>query len=405
MNRMKEFLKAGHFPTLLSSFLYFDLSFMVWILLAALGVFISEQFQLDPAQKGFLVSVPLLGGTLLRIPMGLLSDRYGSRRIGLAGLAITMVPLFWAWLGGQHLSEIFAIGLLLGVAGASFAVALPLASRWYPAKYQGLVMGIAGAGNSGSVIAALFAPGLAEMFGWQNVFGLALIPIAAVFIFFFFFAKDSSTEFVRKTPAEYIQLAGSRDALTFCFLYGITFGGFVGLTSFLPIFFYDQYSVDKVTTGLYTSYCIFGASLIRPVGGYLSDKFGGVRVLTTVLALVSLCLLGSSLLLPVEFALPLMIALMLGLGMGNGAVFQLVPLRFRSNIGIATGLVGAFGGLGGFFVPNLLGGLKSVMGSFSAGFIAMACIALTGAAVLLVTYLTVWKNESEGAEELGLEAG
>ncbi|MCG6191870.1 NarK/NasA family nitrate transporter [Leptospira sp. FAT2] len=400
MKKIKEFLSAGHFPTLLSSFLYFDFSFMVWMLLAALGVFLSEEFGLNPAQKGLMVSIPLLGGTLLRIPMGLLSDRFGSRKVALSGMLLTMFPLFLGWQFGNSMAEIFAIGLLLGVAGSSFAVALPLASKSYPARYQGLVLGIAGAGNSGSVIATLFAPDLARSFGWHAVFGFALIPMSLVFIFFYFFAKEEAVPSSGKTILEYLAPIKSRDAMIFSFLYSITFGGFVGLASFLPIFFYDQYGADKVTTGLYTTYCIIGASMIRPFGGYLSDKFGGATVLCIVLLLVSMIFFGISTLPSLGLVLPLFIFLMLCLGLGNGSVFQLVPSRFKKDIGIVTGFVGAFGGLGGFMVPNLLGSLKSGWGTYAAGFTVLGVIVLIAAAVLYGTNFYVWNRMEESQLEI-----
>ncbi|PJZ60080.1 nitrate/nitrite transporter [Leptospira adleri] len=403
MKKFKEFLSAGHFPTLLSSFLYFDFSFMVWMLLAALGVFLAEEFKLNPAQKGLMVSIPLLGGTLLRIPMGLLSDRFGSRKVALIGMLVTMIPLVLGWQFGNTMAEVFAIGLLLGVAGSSFAVALPLASRSYSAKYQGLVMGIAGAGNSGSVLATLFAPDIARSFGWHAAFGFALIPMSLVFIFFFFFAKEDEIKPSGKTILEYLSPIKSGDAMIFSFLYSITFGGFVGLASFLPMFYYDQYGADKVTTGLYTTYCIIGASMVRPFGGYLSDRFGGASVLIVVLLVASLILFGISTLPALGVILPLFVLLMLCLGLGNGSVFQLVPSRFKKDIGIITGFVGAFGGLGGFLVPNLLGSLKSAWGSYSAGFTALACIVLVAAAVLYGTNFYVWSKSSDEAD-LGMES-
>src|SRR5581483_11172549 len=159
----------GHRPTLVAAFLHFDLSFMLWVLLGALGVYIAESAGLSPAQKGVVVATPLLSGALLRIPLGLLSDRFGSKPVGAGMLAFLGVPLLLGWLAGDDLPALLGIGLLLGTAGASFAVALPLASRWYPAERQGLVMGIAAAGNSGTVLANLIAPRLAEAVGWHNV--------------------------------------------------------------------------------------------------------------------------------------------------------------------------------------------------------------------------------------------
>src|SRR3989338_8806194 len=180
--RLKDFAKSGHPPTLFSAFLYFDISFMVWVLIGVLGVYISKDFGLSATEKGFMAAVPLLGGSLVRIPLGLLVDHIGPKRTGMIAQFIVILPLLGLWLFTPTMKEVLVFGLLLGIAGGSFAVALPLASRWYPPKHQGIAPGIAGAGNSGTVLASLFAPRLAEIFGWRNVFGLALIPVAIAFV-------------------------------------------------------------------------------------------------------------------------------------------------------------------------------------------------------------------------------
>src|SRR5579871_5504177 len=185
----RDFLKAGHWPTLLAAFLYFDMSFMVWIILGPLAVQISNDLHLDPAQKGLMVALPVLAGALLRVVNGVLVDRLQPKRAGIIGQAIVILGLVGFWAVGLHsFLEVLALGVVLGVAGASFAVALPLASRWYPPRYQGVALGIAGAGNSGTVLAALFAPSLAAAFGWINVFGLALIPLFAAFVVYVMYA-------------------------------------------------------------------------------------------------------------------------------------------------------------------------------------------------------------------------
>src|SRR3989338_718024 len=162
---LRGFLSVGHPRTLFSAFLYFDVSFMVWVLIGALGVYISEDFSLTPTEKGFLVAVPILSGSLLRIPFGIAADYFGPRKTGVFGLMVTLIPLFAGWLGGKSSLEMLLVALMLGISGASFAVALPMASRWYPPEYQGLAMGIAGAGNSGRGLASFFAPGLANIWG------------------------------------------------------------------------------------------------------------------------------------------------------------------------------------------------------------------------------------------------
>src|SRR5215831_56122 len=190
---LADFRRAGHAPTLLSAFLYFDVSFMVWLLPGALANAIVPDFGLTDSQKGLMVAVPLLGGAVLRLALGLLTDRLGARRAGLIGMTLTTVPLLLGWLWADTFDKMLLVGLLLGVSGASFAAALPLASRWYPAQYQGLAMGIAGAGNSGTALATFFGPRLAQAWGWHAVFGLALVPLLLTLVVFVILAKDSPT--------------------------------------------------------------------------------------------------------------------------------------------------------------------------------------------------------------------
>lgn len=375
--RLKDFAKSGHPPTLFSAFLYFDISFMVWVLIGVLGVHIASHFGLTASQKGLLVAIPILGGSLVRIPLGVLVDRIGPKRTGILGQLLVMIPLVWAWLFGRSFSEFLALGLLLGIAGGSFAVALPLASRWYPPQHQGLAMGIAGAGNSGTVLAALLAPRLAERVGWHHVFGLALIPVVITLLLYSLLAKESPSQPAPKPLQDYLGLCRERDTLWLCLFYSFTFGGFVGLASFLVIFFHDQYGLAKVMAGNFTALCVFAGSFLRPVGGYLADRFGGTRMLAALFACASAGLIAAGTLPPLWLVTTLLFLVMAVLGMGNGSVFQLVPQRFREEIGVATGVVGAAGGLGGFLLPSFLGVLKDLTGSYGVGFL---CFGLAGLA-------------------------
>src|SRR5690349_18501479 len=221
----------GHLPTLIACFLHFDLSFMLWVLLGALGIFIAESVHLTPAQKGLVVAVPLLSGSLTRVVVGLLSDRIGSKRVGIGLLTLLYVPLTAGWLLPGSLPMLIAVGLLLGTAGASFAVALPLASRWYPPQRQGLAMGVAAAGNSGTVITNLLAPRLATMVGWQAVLGLAMIPLTIVLVMFVLLAKERprATTGAAATLRQTLAILSHRDMWWFCLFYSVTFGGYVGL--------------------------------------------------------------------------------------------------------------------------------------------------------------------------------
>lgn len=398
----KSAAATGHLPTLIASFMHFDLSFMLWVLLGALGVYISESVGLSSAQKGLMVAIPILSGSLLRVPLGLLSDRFGGRRVGIAMLAFLFVPLFVGWQAGDSLPSLLGVGLMLGTAGASFAVALPLASRWYPVERQGLVMGIAAAGNSGTAIANLLAPRLANIVGWHHVLGLAMIPLAVVLAAFVLMAKDSPASAKGQPVGRYLQALKQSDLWWFCFFYSVTFGGYVGLSSFLPIFFRDQYNVQPMTAGYLTALAAFVGSGIRPFGGYLADKRGGVQMLSLLLFAIGIVYALCAALPALNPMVCLIVIGMACLGMGNGAVFQIVPQRFRDEIGIATGMVGAIGGLGGFFLPILLGNTKQLSGSFGAGFLVLSSLALA-AAILLRTLIAIrqgWRWSWRVSEEV-----
>jgi MFS transporter, NNP family, nitrate/nitrite transporter len=379
----KGFLKAGHPPTLIAALLYFDVSFMAWVLLGPMAPFLREDLGLSATEQGLLTAIPLLGGSLFRPILGGIADRIGGRTTGLIGMLLTLLPLCAGWQFASTPLHFYAIGFLLGIAGASFAVALPLASRWYPAEYQGLAMGIAGAGNSGTLLATLFVPRLAEHYGWASAFGLAMLPVAAVFVIFLLMAKDSPAPRPLTTARDYRAILSEPDTLWLAFLYSLTFGGFVGFASFLTTFFHEQYQVSRVTAGDFTTVVVIAGSLLRPVGGWLSDRIGGYRLLVLLLAGFATCLGAVSTAPPVAAAVALLFVGMGMLGMGNGAVFQLVPQRFPDRMGIVTGLVGAAGGLGGFFLPTLLGLGRDLTGSYSSGLLLFAGIFAVGTIVLL----------------------
>jgi NNP family nitrate/nitrite transporter-like MFS transporter len=377
----RDFRDVGHLPSLSAALIHFDISFMVWVLLGALGAYVSSDLGLSPAQKGLMVAVPPLGGSVFRLIVGSLADRVGTKRTGLVTLGLTLVPLTWGWLAGGTYGQVLGIGLLLGVAGASFAVALPLASRWYPPEHQGLALGIAGAGNSGTIIAALAAPRLAEHVGWHGVFGLATIPVALAWVVFALLAKEPPRP---ATPSGSIfGLLREADARWLCAVYMVTFGGYVGLSGYLPIFLVDRFDLTKVSGAGYAALCAAAGSLLRPIGGVLADRIGGARVLVGVLVGVA-ALAGGLAALPVlGTTVALLFCVMGCLGVGNGATFGLVGTRFPDRIGAMTGLVGAAGGLGGFVLPFGLGALRQATDTFAFGFTALAAAgAVTALAVV-----------------------
>jgi NNP family nitrate/nitrite transporter-like MFS transporter len=411
-----EFRRTGHWPTLLSAFLYFDISFMVWVVLGPLALYISQDLAFSIEEKFGIVAIPILFGAALRVPLGILADEIGPKRAGQLGQLVVMAGLAYAWMVGLDTKlEVELLGVILGVAGASFAVALPQASRWYPPRYQGIVLGIVGAGNMGVVLDGLLVPWLAERYGWQAVFGFLLIPVVIVFLFYTAMAKDAPDRRAPVTWGNYALVLKDSDTWWFMFFYSITFGGLSGA---LPLYFTQWYHASGIAAGMMVAIVVFAGSLFRPVGGWLADRIGGMRTLQVLFGVVALMYLAVALMPEgpkpsgdvvaaakvagwslVELpgvawgAVAIFFVGTLALGMGNGSVFQLVPLRFRREMGVMTGLVGAAGGIGGFFLARALGWSKGLTGDFALGFVAfsgLALIGLVGLVVVKARWRTTW---------------
>jgi NNP family nitrate/nitrite transporter-like MFS transporter len=392
--KLSDLKSSGHWPTLLTAFLYFDVSFMVWTILGALGAQIGSTLGLTPQQKGLMVAVPYLSGAFIRIALGLLVDRIGAKNTGIMAQIIVIIGMLIAWIVGLHsFTQTLMLGLVLGVAGASFAVALPQAGRWYPPNMQGLVLGLAGAGNVGVVIDAILAPRLAAAYGWNSVFGFALIPLILVLVAYIVFSKEADVKVKKKKPIDYVNLLKEKDAHWFCFFYTISFGGFSGLAASLIIYFTSEFHLSPVEAGSWAALCTLVGALGRPFGGALADRLGGIRALHVffVVAALSLVLAAST---GNLYLCALGFFLASGaFGMANGSVFQLLPQRFGKDIGVMTGLVGCGGGLGGFMLASALGYSKGITGSYLAGLLAFAVLcglALVGLKLVKVRWRTTW---------------
>jgi MFS transporter, NNP family, nitrate/nitrite transporter len=411
--KLKDFKKAGHWPTLLAAFLYFDISFMAWVSLGPLMVYVTKGMQIPVETKLSLVAIPVLGGAICRVPLGAIADTIGSKRTGIIAQSIVLLAIIAVYFFGLRSPTAIAVfGATLGIAGASFAVALPQASRWYPPHYQGVVMGIAGAGNMGVVLDSLFAPWIAEHFGWQTAYAVLLAPMILILVFYIYAAKDAPGARVSFNRAAYAKLLLDADSRWFMFFYFITFGGFVGLAAALPLYFTVHFHATGVAAGAIVALIVAFGSGFRPVGGYIADRIGGIRTLSILFTIVAASYLAIALMpegpaapagaagfdlmqlpLPAWNAVALFSLGVLCLGMGNGAVFQLLPQRFRKEIGVMTGLVGAAGGLGGFFLANTLAYSKGLTGGFGAGFGFFCLLALLGFAGLLAVkarWRTTW---------------
>ncbi|NUN48746.1 MAG: NarK/NasA family nitrate transporter [Candidatus Brocadiae bacterium] len=394
---IRGFLKAGHLPTLLTSFLYFDFCFAIWVLNGAMALFIAEEFKLSPSQKGFMVAVPVWAGALMRFPLGILSQYIGRKNAALLEMGIILGCLFFGWQFVGSYNDVLGMGVALGVAGASFGVALSLGSGSYPPKYKGLAMGIAGAGNSGTVLALLLAPPMAKLYGWKQVYGWAMVPMLVAFLLLWFFAKEPSDREAKKKLGEYVKILWNRDAWIFNIIYSVTFGGFIGLSSFLPVFFGDQYGIPKSQVGQYSAIIVIVASVLRIAGGWLSDHLGGIRLLYWLCGVI-LVTVGMAATLPANpwVAVAVLVVTFAAMGAGNGAVFQLVPLRFKGDTAVASSLIGEIGALAGGFLPFFMGLGKQHTGSFAPGF--LAGVALTGVALVSLFFVSrQWTSTWVGA--------
>jgi NNP family nitrate/nitrite transporter-like MFS transporter len=281
------------------------------------------------------------------------------------------------------------VGLLLGVAGASFAVSLPLASRAYPLAHQGLAMGVAGSGNSGAIVSIAVAPLLAVPLGWHGVFGLLTPVVFLTAGAYWLLARDHEPKDGSAHPRAFSVLLRERDAHWFCVLYAITFGGFVGFSSYLSIFFFDQYGLSRVEAGWAAAACALAGSFSRPAGGFMADRHGGLRMLFVLYPTVAVFIGAASLLLPFPAALAALFLAMACLGMGNGVIFQVVPQRFRQEVGTVSGLVGAAGGLGGFLLPSALGLFKDLSGTYATGFAIFAAVSM----LIMPVVLMCWRPD------------
>ena len=363
-------------PTLAMAVLYFATGYLVWLLPGALSLPIAADLGLSASQIGLLVALPLLGGSLVRVPLGILVDRFGARRTALACQALTLVPLVWIWLGARTFGTLAGAGLLLGIAGGSFAVALPLASRWYPAERQGWVLGLVGSANAASGLGALVAPWIASRWGWPAGFGMAAAVSAAALLSFILVAREAPGRPTPKPLSSYLRVLRRGDLGCASLLYGFTFGGFVGISSFLPVVLHDQHGFGQGAAGVVVG------SLARAVGGALADRLGGGRVLGKVLVSASIGLATIPICPEGGPAAVLMVLVLTLLGAGNGALFHFVPRLFGKDLGVATGMIGAAGGLGGFLLPPILGALREATGGYGTGLLLLSVAGLLASAPL-----------------------
>jgi len=417
IKEIKSLKGKGHTPTLIAAFLYFDFSFMVWTMLGPLAPEIAQSIGgLTPSQISTILALPILGGAILRVLLGFLVDNIGPKKTALIAQAIVAGALWYAYFRGVNITygELLFVAFALGFAGASFAVALPQAGQWYPPNLQGVVLGIAGAGNIGVVIDFLFAPKIAELWGWPAVFLVGAILSTFIFVLYIFMAKDAPIKRTKRKVSDYIKLLKDKDTYWFMLFYAVSFGGFVGFASYMKVYLMDVYSEEmariglawlsenniKVVAGYFGALTIFAGAILRPVGGAVADRIGGVKALYLFYsAVLVLAIVNVFIKLPFWFAILDLFLIMSFLGAANGAVFQLVPQRFSKEMGIMTGLVGCAGGLGGTVIIKTLGFSKAITNGYAAGFLAFSTIvliAIIGLSLVKTRWRTTWGVNAGG---------
>ena len=431
-------LKSGDWKTLLACFLYFDTGFTTWVMFGPLAPFFSRQLSLSPTRSALLVAVPVLSASILRVTLGNLFQCVDGRRLALLGISLSAIPAFVLLLPiAPTYGLLLVLGCFLGVGGASFAIALPMAGSSYPPRVQGLVLGLAAAGNIGAVVDGFVFPTLGQRFGWQHATAAVLPLLAVTAVAMIFWAEDRSVKSgsprrallgftvsvaavialvlcvnaglfgsgkagqlllpvlgtavaLAVLPRKYLAMLAERDTWAVMLVYSITFGGFVGMSSYVSLLLTTQYTMSKIDAGFVMALLSFTGAMVRPVGGLVADRLSGVKVLLMLLAVISLCNFTFALLMPpLTGGLALLVALYLAFGLGNGATFQLVPHRWKGKTGVMTGIIGAAGGIGGFYLPVVMGMAKENTGSYQLGFVTFGVVA-TGALLLVALLQQQW---------------
>ncbi|RQQ23126.1 NarK/NasA family nitrate transporter [Burkholderia stagnalis] len=433
MKTLRTSLQSGNWRSLLACFLYFDTGFTVWVLYGPLAPFIGKDIAMSAAQQGFLVAVPVLAAAILRVTLGNLYQSANGRRVALMGVLLSALPavVLPCVPGTPSYALLLVLGVFLGIGGASFAVALPMAGSSYPPKVQGLVLGLAAAGNIGAVLDGFMFPHVAAALGWQFSTAAAL-PLLAIAGFALFAWADDRGEksgsapralgafaitlaglvalvlavhgglfgagktgvllpvmgallAIAVLPARYRAVLAERDTWAVMLIYSITFGGFVGMSSYVTLLLTTLYQMPKIEAGLFMSLLAFLGAIVRPFGGHLADRVTGVRALIVLLAAIAAADFAfAAWMPPVTGGIALLICLYVAFGLGNGATFQLVPHRWPGKTGLLSGIVGAAGGIGGFYLPVVMGIAKESTGSYQLGFATFGALAACACGVLVL---------------------
>ncbi|UOF91859.1 MFS transporter [Fodinisporobacter ferrooxydans] len=370
--------------------------FMVWVILSSLMPFIKEDIPLTPTQITWVTAVPVILGSVLRLPVGFWTNRFGARKMFVLSLIILVFPVYYLSIAHSFVDLIIG-GFLLGIGGAIFSVGVTSLPKYYPREKHGFVNGIYGAGNIGTAITAFTAPIVANHFGWSFTIRLFLALLALFAVLNFFFG-DKLEQKEKVSFTGQVRSVYRNELLWFLGLfYFITFGSFVAFTVYLPNFLVAHFHLAKVDAGFRTAGFIVLATLLRPVGGWMGDRWDSLKVLSFVFGGFTIAAILLSFMPSITLYTLGCLTIAMCAGIGNGAVFKLVPTYFRKQAGIANGIVSAMGGLGGFFPPLILTILFNLTGSYSIGFMALSEVALASVVIAIWIY---HQNKLQLAEKI-----
>jgi NNP family nitrate/nitrite transporter-like MFS transporter len=381
----------------------FTICFFAWSMFGPLGPTLQTHLHLTDLQLAFVVAIPVVLGSVMRIPMGLLTDRFGGRVVFTSLMAYSVIPLVLLALFHNSFAVVAVLGFLLGVTGSSFAVGVPFVNRWYEKKRQGFALGVYGMGMGGTVLAALTAPKMAKHWSLATPFWVAAALMMAMTIVFWLAARDAPATRPNQQRGSFVAplkiFRASPRAWALTLFYFLTFGGFVALFLYLPKLLTSVHHLSKTDAGYRAAGFALLAVIARPVGGWLSDRIGAQRVLR--ISFVAVIALAVLLGLTYKHMVPLTIACLtsaIALGLGTGAVFKLVAQWYPNDIGAVTGVVGACGGLGGFFPPLVMALVKSLTGSYLLGFLLLAAVA----ALCLIVLTGVERSADKPTRGIGV---
>ena len=376
------------------------ISFAVWSVFAPIATEIQKVYGLSGLEKSMLIATPILLGSVMRIPMGILTDRYGGRKIYAMTLLLLVIPMIGAGFADSYSMLIFW-AFFIGMAGTTFAVSIAYVSRWFSPEKQGLILGIAGMGNLGSALANFFIPMIFNSYGLEWVFWSLAFAMGVMSIIFWIGTKELQRPSETKTLKEALSVLKYKETWMLSAFYCLTFGGFVTFSMYLPTLLYDLFQITAVAAGVIAAGFVVIATFTRPIGGYLSDRFGAKKVLTFVFSGVFLG--GIAVAFTMESLTFFSISCMftgIMLGIGNGAVFKMVPEVSSENIGSVTGIVGAVGGIGGFIPPIIIGITKDLTGDY---FLSFALLSILSLVFLILNHIignkarVIKRSESIGA--------